>query len=119
MINPILLISLYAVAAVRLRDDPPVQVRIAPIDVDAISADAPPVEVQFDANGNPQVVDPNPTQAPSPYRPNDPSVYAIETTLNASLTENALKVNATDEEMDMCKYLTGQVKIDAGCLGAQ
>ena len=56
------------------------------------------------------------TTTPSPYVTNMASEYAIKPTLQESLGENEMRVNATSDDLNLCNMLTGQVRIDAGCL---
>lgn len=53
------------------------------------------------------------------YRANKPDVYKVEPVLNSSLSENSLELGVNPDEMNMCKYMTTQAKIDNGCLGQQ
>jgi hypothetical protein len=84
---------------------------VQPIAIEEITEEPNPNAPKVDKDGNPIV-----NTTPSPYKTNLPSVYAIEPVLNSTLGENEMRVNATAADVDLCTMLTGQVRIDAGCL---
>ena len=106
MILHILTGAVGLAVAMRLRLVDPI---IQPIQIDPITVE------DSDPFGNSQAT----TTTPSPYMTNPPSMYSIEPVLEPTLGQNELSVNATSDDMDICKRLTGKVRVDAGCMGRQ
>ena len=97
-----LLLSTSFVDGLRLRSPTadgtpaPIQVHVSKIDLDEITADPPAPVVQFDANGNPVVVDPNAKPPKPAFEPNPDATYDIATSVVNSVLPMAITVTPAD-----------------------
>ena len=99
MIKPFLIaVAVGLGSGLSLRGNPIVQ----PIRVDKIDAEDSGQTTEVEIT------------TPSPYQSNDPSVYKIEPELKETLEPTDFEVELPG--IGICAQLTGQAKVDAGCL---
>lgn len=57
------------------------------------------------------------TPGPPRYSANDPETYSIQTVYEDSVTGGDFTLPTTEEDIDICAGITGQARVDLGCIG--